>query len=187
MLKRSFFLGLILMFFSTLVSAQIKGPRKDWFYGNNYFHYVHGTAGGWLETQDGRETFGFKETARNDKYIELYDSTRKIHVRLFDNEMKIFRPGDQLFKKLYDGHWDDRRMMIYTQTSYFLLHTAGIWHWMRPDHQKIMFREVLRNNDQIQIYNGAEKLTFSLTGTKIYAKRDGGTWQEFSPHAKWAI
>ena len=169
-------------------SASVRvGPRYDWFYGRGYFHAVAGAGGGWVETIDANEAFYFQQTDRNEAYVELYDGSRDVHVRLYGTAMYFKGPGEAQFRPFYDGHWDDRRLFTYTLPgsgpNYFNLKTAEIWHWARPGLPILYMRETLRNNDQIQLYNGAEGLTISLMDNEIWMKKDGFNWFKYGDGA----
>src|SRR5262249_55066408 len=60
--------------------------------------------GSWVEkAADG--TYQFQEKERTDEYVELYDSTRKITVRLSANGCQV-KVGDRgRFKPTYKGSW----------------------------------------------------------------------------------
>jgi len=166
------------------------GPRYDWTYNGGYFHAVAGGGGAWTESMNGKEVFYFKQSARNDTYVELYDATRNLSVRLYANAMYLKGSGETQYRHFYNGQWDDRRLYMYKApsqgTPYFNLKTAHIWHWVRSGAQTLYMREILRNNDQIQLYNGAEGVTVSITNGQVWMKKDGFNWFKYADGA-WSI
>jgi len=181
MLARRLALGLLFFGLATIGKASPHvSLRYDWFHSGGYFHAVSGTGGGWIETLGANEAFYFKQTERNDTYVELYDATRNLAVRLYGDAMYLKASGESQFHHFYSGGWDDRRLYSAGQFSYFSLKTAQIWHWVRPGQQTLYMREILRNGDQVQLYNGAEGVTISLLENGIWMKKDGGQWFSYS-------
>lgn len=168
---------------TTPAEASVRvGPRLDWFYNGGNFHAVAGTGGGWVETINSNEAFYFRQSDRNDLYVELFDSSRNMYVRLYADAVYLKVPGDGAYRHLYYGQWDDRRLYNVpgAQPSYFSLQTASIWHWARVGLPVLYMREILRNDDQIQLYNGAEGITFSLLDNAVWMKKDGFAWFKYS-------
>ena len=163
------------------------GPRYDWFHSGGYFHAVAGTGGGWVETIGDNEAFYFRQTDRNDTYVELFDASRGMAVRLYADAMYLKAAGEAQYRRFYYGHWDDRRLYgdptPGVPVSYFDLKTAQIWHWVRSGAQTLYMREILRNDDQIQLYNGAEGVTISLMDHAVWMKKDGSSWFRYSAGA----
>ncbi len=176
----SLLLALAFCWTSYAQATVVVGPRLDWFYGKNYFHNVQGGGGAWIETIDARDTFYFREVARNDAYVELFDATRDMHVRLYANSMYLLASGEAQYRLFYQGHWDDRRLFYYTlpngQPAYLNMFTSEIWHWVQSGNETLYVREILRNDDQIQVYVGQEGYTLSIMDTQIWKKFDGGVW-----------
>lgn len=158
------------------------GPRYDWFHSGGYFHAVAGTGGGWVETLNGKEAFYFRQSDRNDTYVELFDSSRGITVRLYADAMYLKAANETNYRRLYYGHWDDRRLYNVPggQPSYFSLKTASIWHWARKGLPVLYMRETLRNDSQVQLYSGAEGVTISLMDNQVWMKKDGAAWTRYS-------
>ena len=160
------------------------GPRYDWFYDNGNFHAVAGGAGMWIETIDAQEAYYFKQSDRNETFVELFDATRNLYVRLYGQSMSLRGPGETQFSFFRAGHWDDRRLYNYTlpgaQPAYLNLKTAEIWHWVRTGAQIHYLREILRNDDQVQLYDGMDQMTISLMDNEIWLKKDGFNWFKYS-------
>lgn len=185
-----FILALSLLWTSHVFAADHVGPRYDWFYDIGYFHSLGGGTNAWSETIDGQEVYHFVQTNRTDTYVELYDASRRIYVRLFADRMTLKRPEDAYFSYFQAGHWDDRRMYSYRNAdqsySYFLLQPQEIWKWVRPGEANVYLRETFRNGDQIQLYNAREGYTLSLLDGQLWYKADGGTWAKLAD-ASWGL
>jgi hypothetical protein len=52
--------------------------------------------GVWQETRTDQLSFSFEKVARNDKFVELRDTTRNVLVRLYD---------DRMDSKVADNDW----------------------------------------------------------------------------------
>ncbi|MBN8247059.1 MAG: hypothetical protein J0L84_06400 [Verrucomicrobia bacterium] len=57
----------------------------------------------WVERQQGREVWRFREVARSGESIELLDEARPMRLRLTAGEVQWFRDG--LWTPLYSGRW----------------------------------------------------------------------------------
>lgn len=181
-------LGLSLAAAPQAAEASVRvGPRYDWFHSGGYFHAVAGAGGGWIETIGDTESFYFQQTDRNDTYVELFDASRSMSVRLYADAMYLKAAGEADYRLFYYGHWDDRRLYgdptPGAPVAYFDMKTAQIWHWVRAGAQTLYMREILRNDDQIQLYNGAEGLTVSLMDNAVWMKKDGFAWFRYSAGA----
>ncbi len=85
-----------------------------------------------------------------------------------DFEFTVFRAG----------HWDDRRLFTYKFANgdggYLNLYPAKKWKWMRTSGYSSTATEILRNDEQIQVYDAGQHFTFSLLETAVWGKFDGG-------------
>lgn len=165
------------------------GPRYDWHYDGGYFHALGGSPTGWSETINGVESYQFIQTNRTDTYVELYDSSRRVYIRLFADRMTLKNPQDGSFGYFRAGHWDDRRLYSYQVsggTAYFLLKPSEVWQWTRPGMANVYLRETLRNEAQIQLYNAREDYTFSLLDGELWFKPSGGQWAKVTD-ASWGL
>lgn len=90
-----------------LVAAQQTGAvdevRAKWKYDIGRFE--HKNEKNWLETDDQGGRAEFREVARNINYIEVYDKSRDIAVRLYKKKMTVKQPGEKEFKDFRDGKW----------------------------------------------------------------------------------
>lgn len=184
---RRLLIALSFLWTSHALASVPVGPRYEWFYANGYFHAAGGTA--WVEVMNGVDSYNFVQTQRNDSFVELFDASRSLYVRLYPQAMYLKGQGETNFRKYYDGHWDDRRFYVYTvnsQTAYFLLGTSEVWRWVRPGEANVYLRETLRNNDQVQLYNAHDGYTISFTDGQIWMKKDGQSWYKYTD-GKWAL
>jgi hypothetical protein len=102
------------------VSAQDeKHERVLWVYEAGWFEKKDGKA--WIEVNrdvyNGAGKFEFKEVKRSDKYVELYDESRKLSVRLSDAHAELKVDGDDEWNALYDGRWKERDAEARTQAA----------------------------------------------------------------------
>jgi hypothetical protein len=94
------------VFHLTLVPQQAPAAdevRARWQYDNGQFE--HQTGKNWVETDDGGGRAEFREVERNADYIELYDKSRDIAVRLHHKKMYLKQPGEKQFNYFRDGMW----------------------------------------------------------------------------------
>lgn len=71
-------------------------------------NYVRDAAGRWTETVSGRTfavTYIFAESEVTDQYIQLFDVSRNVYVRLFNDRMDIWDTANSRWTTLYYGHW----------------------------------------------------------------------------------
>lgn len=84
------------------------GRCGSWQYSgavNGQFTPSRDQPGVWVEMNT-QATYYFREVARDRNYVELYDRSRDITVRLYSNVCFIRGPGaGGQFRYLYDGHW----------------------------------------------------------------------------------
>lgn len=75
---------------------------KVWIYNGGFF----AERGGGVWSERNNRNFTFKEVARNDEFIELYDQSRDCAVRLYPDRMLLKGLGQfPTFTKYYDGQW----------------------------------------------------------------------------------
>jgi hypothetical protein len=79
--------------------------RTLWAYGDaDQFQFRRRRDGRWVEyAADGK--FSFDEVARTPDYVELYDPTRQIGARLYDDGLWTRAPGNRRFDFSLPGHW----------------------------------------------------------------------------------
>ena len=89
---------LLVLVFAGLADA---GERDYWRHSTG--HFTNTKENKWTEkAPDG--THHFVETKRNKHYVELYDESRDITVRLFKTYSDA-KSGNGEFERLYEGQW----------------------------------------------------------------------------------
>jgi hypothetical protein len=88
-------------------SAAAAPARQAWLYKisgqDGWFRKETGKR--WVETTpDGRQ-FQFQEAARRAKYIELFDRSRTMRLRLYASHIEFRQGRDSAWHRLYDGRW----------------------------------------------------------------------------------
>jgi hypothetical protein len=61
----------------------------------------------WIEVFEGKVIFTFKESARNNDFIELYDASRPVWVRIYENKSLWKHPEltNGEYRPLWEGAW----------------------------------------------------------------------------------
>ncbi|WP_088893863.1 DUF1963 domain-containing protein [Leptolyngbya ohadii] len=87
-------------------------PRHYWVYGNAWF--ISDGQGGWEEaneeTRHQGHSWQFRETTRTEEYVELYDQSRRVTVRLTATAMLVRwdRDGnDARWEEYHKGQWQE--------------------------------------------------------------------------------
>jgi hypothetical protein len=91
------------LFGTALQATAAVEARARWQYDNGQFEQLTGS--NWLETDDTGGRAEFREVTRNMDYIELYDQSRDIAVRLYARQMYLKQPGEQQFQYFRNGQW----------------------------------------------------------------------------------
>jgi hypothetical protein len=79
--------------------------RVVWQYQGGFFKDAG--AEGWVES-NASGTYHFREVRRAREYVDLYDSSRGLTARLYDNAMYLQGGNDfPVFTKFYDGGWTE--------------------------------------------------------------------------------
>ncbi|MCI0683810.1 MAG: hypothetical protein L0Y71_17025 [Gemmataceae bacterium] len=102
-------ISLCFLVFSSSVAQEKKDYREVWAY-----------AGGWFSTEDGKtwmelsfniyhdnrgRPIQFKEVKRTKEYVEIYDASRKLSVRLFEAKTEWKKDGKDEWSPLLTGQW----------------------------------------------------------------------------------
>ena len=83
--------------------------RTLWVYEAGWFEKKEGTS--WIEVN--RDIYNragkvdFKEVHRSDRFVEIYDSARKLTVRLSETRMEWREDGHEEWNLLYEGRWKE--------------------------------------------------------------------------------
>jgi len=83
------------------------GERAEWAYETSpegASGALRNTGENWTETRSDGITYRFAETGRTAEYVELYDSSRGLHVRLYADRMEWGRDGQQ-WTRGQSGSW----------------------------------------------------------------------------------
>jgi hypothetical protein len=91
---------LAILFAATPALAASKG----FLYGNGAFKPDQGST--WVE-RNWTGQYHFREVARTAQYVELYDQSRQVTVRLYAGE-SYYKTPQTNWVRLYHGRWDDR-------------------------------------------------------------------------------
>ena len=86
------------------VTAASATARQAWLYNRGSFKAVGGSS--WIEKNPTGE-FHFRETVRTGQYLELYDASRQMTVRLDASSMYWKTAGQKNWNYLYHGRWAD--------------------------------------------------------------------------------
>ena len=85
-------------------NAAPASARQAWLYNQGSFKVVQGTT--WIE-KNPTGVFHFKEAARNGEFVDLYDQSRKMTVRLYPTTMYWKLPTQKAWNYLYHGRFED--------------------------------------------------------------------------------
>src|ERR1700689_4387950 len=88
----------LVLSFATVAQAR---ERNYWRYHEGHFENTSGNQ--WEEHMEDK-TFHFTEVDRTEKFVELYDKSRNITVRLYDDRQED-RSGIGQFHELRKGEW----------------------------------------------------------------------------------
>lgn len=78
--------------------------RTRWNFAGGHFLLKDGKKQ-WVEMVDVKENAVFAETRRNANYVELYDKSRDIGVRLYAGKMYLKQPGKKNYDLFKGGDW----------------------------------------------------------------------------------
>jgi hypothetical protein len=84
----------------------IAARRTAWLYNKGSLKKL--SSGQWLEVNTNGKS-QFREIARNDNYVGLFDPTRKVHVRLYNRSMYWWSAEKRKWNFRYNGRWQDPR------------------------------------------------------------------------------
>ncbi len=84
----------------------IAAQRNGWFYSNGAFRKIKDNI--W-EEKNPNESFEYLELDRNEHYVELYDRSRKLSIRLYYWGMYAWNRRTEKWHLVRPGRWDDPR------------------------------------------------------------------------------
>ncbi len=140
------------------------GTKNSWFYPGGYFLNMDGV--GWTETQNGHTAFSFRQLAKTSEYVEIYDDSRHMHVRIHDSFFELRLDSAVNFTFFKNGGWDDRRILRLNpddSVNYFEMGTGGIWkwHWWGSNDPKL-YKEIGRGGDFILLYDAQNDVHITI-------------------------
>ncbi len=160
----------------------IVSGRNAWFFNGGYF--VKGIASqSWSQTVEGQDRYQYVEDERTNQYVGLYDASRKLNVRLYADRMEVSGPTSALYDLERTGHWDDRRIFVWSETpqqkshGMFQLYAGQIYKEVLVVNNKvtnIYYREQYRDDQYIQILNPQNNLMLTLTNGEVDTKTATG-------------
>jgi Caspase domain len=132
------------------------------------FKYTLGTffgdGGKWVEKSAGGTVNRFEETARSLSFIEMYDDSRQMYVRL-ENDKGVFSNKDRQSWRPWPGSagaWDKDRS-IFVQKDAFMWRVEG-FQWIQKTGSGSIhrFEEVKRDSESIEIFDGSRSFSVQL-------------------------
>jgi hypothetical protein len=102
------FFAICVLTCALVVGAENAAKQTVWVYEGGWFSTKDNSH--WIEWnsdvyRDQGTPFQFREVARNDSYVELYDASRRMFLRLTDSEMAWRLEGQYTWNVRYQGHW----------------------------------------------------------------------------------
>src|SRR5262245_40639102 len=84
----------------------VAARRLAWLYNKGSYKKIDGTR--WVE-HNGKARHTYREIARTDAYVGLYDQTRKVHLRLYDRSVYWWSAKNRKWNYLHFGRWEHPR------------------------------------------------------------------------------
>jgi hypothetical protein len=78
--------------------------RVVWQYSGGFFKDA---GNGRWEEQNASGQYNFQESRRTREFVELFDASRGLTARLYNNAMYLQGGDRPVFSKLYDGEWTE--------------------------------------------------------------------------------
>lgn len=93
---------------ATAGAQGVSQPRTLWVYEGGWFEQVSPKK--WVEMnrdlfRDGSDPISFTEVGRSSLYVDLYDATRTMFIRLSDGRMEWRQNASSSWNLLYLGRW----------------------------------------------------------------------------------
>jgi hypothetical protein len=153
--------------------------RTDWYCDDGHFH-KEASSQTWIGSVDGWPRCRFVETTRNGTYVELYDATQHLGIRLFATAMLRKKYDDLLFTFFRSGHWDDRRVWAFhdddSRTGFFQLRADEVWRFVEPERRPRYVRELCRDERWIFLFDGDSEVTYALSADALYSRQRNDAW-----------
>lgn len=185
---------LVLLCAATTSMAREAEDRDDLFYDSfGVRGYFHRDGDKWTETINGQIAFTFVEKSRNDSFIEIYDASRDMSVRLYDDSFWLRPSGAGDFTRYRTAGWDNRRLLSYGDPvhTYFNLMAGNLWKLVQVSDSSspippMMLKEIHRDYSNIQLRSEATATTFIIVGTTVYRRPDGGDGIPIFSDGQWS-
>ena len=138
----------------------------------------------WRESTADGLNFDFEETARNADFIELFDPSRSMKVRLHGDRLEWRKADAGPWNRLYEGRWvkpaELRDVWLYRQSGKIgsFLRDAGR-HWVEttPPGDEHEFEETARRADHVELFDRGRKMRLRLYRDRIeFREGDAGAW-----------
>ncbi|HEX3314657.1 MAG TPA: hypothetical protein VHR72_07175, partial [Gemmataceae bacterium] len=138
----------------------------------------------WREwTPDGLN-YDFEEIARNADFVELFDPTRSMKVRLQGDHLEWRKGNAGPWNRLYDGRWvkaaELRDVWLYRQSGKIgSFQRDAARHWIETtvpgtEHD---FEESARRSDYVELFDRGRKMRLRLFRDHIdFREGDAGNW-----------
>jgi len=92
----------VAVIFVLCATSSHAADRIVWEYDGGYIVNTQGQA--WVERGPGAN-FTFRETDRNSDFVELFDNSRSMYVRLYNDRLLFRRVTDSDWSFNKPGHW----------------------------------------------------------------------------------
>jgi hypothetical protein len=175
--NRSFALAFVTLLGISHSAAPGQTTRSRWEYDDGFVKQARR----WQERNSAAE-HSFVETARNSVFIELYDSSRRFTVRLYDSKILI-RGGNQegkpaftKFTKIKDGSWGDsrtRKQWKYAGGSLRPVNGPSVWFEMNS-HGTFVLLERSRTDEYVELHDPARGYFVRLTANALLLRGGKG-------------
>jgi hypothetical protein len=157
-------------------------PNVAWFYDGGYFvRDIH--SGGWIETIGNAEAFYFTETQRTETYVDLFDATRGMTVRLQKDAMFLRAQGEPSLRFFKWGSWDNRRFFGYDlgggRSGYYLLIGARMYRHVLVDNgQKTTsyLRDNGRSSTTLNLLFPRTDAHYAIVGNDVFINTGASRW-----------
>lgn len=150
-------------------------------------HYFHRdpVSRRWSETINGQVAFSFGQVRNVPGFVELYDGSRDVYVRLHSGASYV-RTGQSAYVPLLPGSFDYNDAWEYWhdgKLGLFSLGNAGTWVERFPDgrggYVTFNFRETQRDSGWIYLYDASRHVSVALGSNAMYLSAPNFAWNWF--------
>jgi hypothetical protein len=148
----------------------------------------------WTETINGTVAFHFRQTQLTSEYVQLWDASRQVSVRLYLDGRGVWvkDPTWTDYVYFYPGHFDHRDIWTYPSGSYrgaIFMDPLNRWVEVAPDGQggsvQFYFREYDRDDTYVYLYDDSRHVAMAISWQQGFLAWNGGNWQTWRP-GTWA-